>query len=787
MEKRNKKYGLLSYLLVAMLLFSCSKKDSRPNETHSFEAAWEFKQETKDEWLPARIPGNVLEDLLEQNLIEDAYFRDEMSDQAWVAKEDWVYKTRFDVNEAWLERSHIELSFDGLDIYADVSLNGENIILANNAFLEWNSEVKDILKKKDNELIVFFHSPEKQNEELSYFDNGANSELQMYNRKPAYQYNSPYGPEWIGQGITAPVSFQLWDDMRMKHVYLKQMALSKERANIQAQFSIESDGSHSAELKISDASGNVLATKDITVEKGIQELRVDFLIDNPKLWWTHDLGDPHLYEIKCELIQGTVVQERTEKIGLRNIAFQQDDKGTHINLNGVPIAAKGTNAMPLELMPTRLSEKAYKVMIQDVRKANMNIIRMNGIGRYEEDIMYDLCDENGILIWQDFMFAGKNYPLESESFENTIQKEATAQLIRLRNHPSIAVWNGNASEATKEHAFFNEMLPGLVRKHSDVAYIPSATGVNVSSESSYPSMTMIETFTEFDDRYVGSYVMSAHLSQATDDSLMYQKVHEEFQAPYDFPQYIYLSQLAQAREVGRKIKQSRVKERRQVLLTDQLNDFWPGISRSSIDYFGNWKALQYKLKEVYAPLMISCEETDGQLKIAAVNDTPEVMNGQLRLQIKNFEGQLLKTAQKAVQLEDFSSQECAALNRKEWLEGIDKQKAVLQIELLDENGKQLAAHLHYFVKTKALELTYPQIPYKVDKEGDHFVLEMFTNTLVKDLRIVSDYDGFFEKNYFDLLPNDTLRIRFFNQYELDGFDPNAIQFNSIADSFILEY
>lgn len=787
MKRIHNTYILLVHFMFAITLFSCSKEGKR-NESHHFYGGWEFKQDMTEEWLKAKVPGSVHQDLLEHNLISDPYYRYEMLEQDWIAKEDWTYQTTFDIDPQWLERSHIELSFKGLDNYAVVILNGEVIFFSENAFIDWTKDVKAILKERENILEVHFHSPQKQNEDLNSFDNGdqAQESFTMYNRTPAYQYDSPYGPEWVGQGITDSIKFHLWDRMQIKHLYLKQVSLTAEKASIQAKVNVESDGSHNAELRISNGEGVVLGSQSVSLKDGLQELTVDFDINNPKLWWTHDLGEANLYEIKCELIQGGLVQELTEKIGLRNIVFHQDANGSYFVLNGIPIATKGANLMPLEFMSGLLKTNAYETLITNTRKANMNMLRVNGVGKYQEDVFYDLCDENGILVWQDFMFTDASYPLNSEKFMEMFLPEAKAQLIRLRNHPSIALWNGNAFGKAKEQPFFHTMLKELVESFTDHDYLVTAEGVDMTTSPSYPSMIMIETYTEFDDRYVGSYAISTHLSQATDDSLIYKKIHDEYHAPYDFNQYIYLSQLIQAKEAAKKLEKSRASNRTQVLLTDQLNDYWPGISRSSIDYFGNWKALQYQLKNSYKPIIITSNETDGMLQIDAVNDTQNNLVAMLRLQLKNFDGVLLKTAQKEIQLSSLSSIPCTALNIKEWLSGVNKNNVTLEIDLLDEEGNEISKHLHYFVKTKELELVYPQIPYKIDKKDGYFEVEMFTNTLVKDLWLSADYDGFFEKNYFDFLPNDTLRIRFYSQYELDSFDTNAIHFNSIADSYIEE-
>ena len=779
---------ILACLFVMITLFSCSKEERKSYEVHDFHGSWEFKEDGTEEWMRAKIPGSVHQNLLEQSLINDPFYRDEIISQKWVAQKDWVYKSNFDVEPAWLKRAHIELAFEGLDTYAVVMLNGEALVLSDNAFVSWTKEITSVLKERGNELEIHFHSPEKQNKDLAYFDNADKKEqgIKMYNRKPAFQYGSSYGPEWLGQGITAPVRFHLWDEMRIKDFYLKQELPDAHKANVEAIISIESDGNYNAIIKLSDKNGNVSISEELKLTKGLKEYRFDLEIKGFDYWSSHDIGDPKMQEITCELVYENTIDSISKKIGFRESRLHEDEQGAHFTLNDVPVAGKGVTVLPLAFTESNVKDEAYHKLIDDVLKANINMIRVNGAGRYLKDIFYDLCDEHGILVWQDIMLADFDYPIDSERFRTMISAELKYQVTRLRSPPSIVIWSGNAPAELKDNPFYTDFLRDELSKYTNEQYVASTAGLELSSTASYPPMTMIETFTEFDDRYVGSYMMSTHLSQPSDDSLIYARIHEEFNAPYDFQQYIYLSQLAQAKALKKQIESTRAKDRTQLMFTEQLNDFWPGISRSSIDYFGNWKAAQYQLQASYNEYLIHISEVENALNINFINDEARAFEAMLKIQLKDFEGNVLKTAEKEVFVKELSNTTFTALNKNQWLKGENKAGVVLQIDLIETNGDLLSNKLHYFVKTKDLELTYPQMPYKVTKDDGFFVLELFTNTLVKDLRLRADYDGFFEKNYFDLLPNDTLQIRFYNQYELDAFDPNAMQFNSIEDSYIEE-
>lgn len=768
--------------------FSCTKEDKKAYEVHDFHGAWEFQEDGAADWMRAKVPGSVHQNLLEQSLINDPFYRDEIISQDWVAEKDWVYKSTFDVDPLWLKRSHIALEFQGLDTYAVVMLNGEALVLSDNAFVSWSKEITSIIKERGNELEVHFHSPVAQNKDLNYFDNGdkKGQALKMYNRKPAFQYDSPYGPEWIGQGITAPVKFHLWDDLRMKDVYFKQKTEKFFSADVAAILTIEADGNYEATVNITDHAGKLSVSKAISVSKGVKTYSVDFSVDSIDYWYPHDFGRPALMKLTCDLVSDVPTQSISKEIGFRLIDFYEEEKTSHLTVNDVPFSGKGVALLPLEFIGSTVKDEDYHQLIKDLLKSNVNIVRVHGAGTYQKDIFYDLCDKHGILVWQDIMLSDADYPLESERFKAMISGELKSQLMRLRNHPCIVVWNGNAPEAFKNHSFYTEFLKAEVEKYSHQKYVASAEVLELSSTASYPPMTMIETFTEFDDRYVGSYMMSTHRSQASDDSLIYASIHKEFNPPYDFDQYIYLSQLAQAKALSEQIERNRVANRTKIMFTEQLNDYWPGISRSSIDYFRNWKAAQYQLQKSYSKFLLQIEEDGNEIAINFINDAPYAFEAVLKIQLKDFEGNVLKTAEKEFFIREYANMNFTELNKAQWLKGENKKAVVLQVDLVASNGDQLSNKLHYFVKTKDLALTYPQMPYKVVKEDGYFVLELFTNTLVKDLRLSADYDGFFDKNYFDLLPNDTLQVRFYNKYDLDTFDPYAMQFNSIADSYIDE-
>jgi len=429
------------------------------NEPKLILNRWQFKAADDTKWLPAHVPGCVHTDLLKNGAIEDPFYGTNERKLQWIDKKDWEYVTEFDAPEALLNETRIELVFEGLDTYADVTLNGEKILSADNMFRTWTVDVKKQLKAAGNKLHIRFRSPIQEDlpklEKLGYglpatndqSENGelGDKKLSVFARKAPYHYGWDWGPRFVTSGIWREARLVGWSNVRITDLFIHQKSVTAAAAKLTAIVEIEAEAAWSGTLRVSTEGG--AWEQAVSLSAGTNKVELDTPIDNPKLWWSRGLGEQHLYNFAAELFQdGKQAASASRRTGLRAIRLvrEKDAAGTsfYFELNGVAVFAKGANHIPNDSFVTEMTRERYEHEIASAAASNMNMIRIWGGGIYEDDMFYELCDEYGILVWQDFMFACSMYPGD-EAFLANVRAEAEQNVKRLRNYPSIALWCGN--------------------------------------------------------------------------------------------------------------------------------------------------------------------------------------------------------------------------------------------------------------------------------------------------------------------------------------------------------
>ncbi len=416
---------------------------------------WQFKNTTKENWMPAEVPGTVHTDLMANEIIPDP-FKDRNEDYVqwnenverkvrWVEDEDWEYKTTFTISAEELENDQIDLVFDGLDTFAEVFLNGESILNANNMFRQWSVPVKLLLKEGENILELKFKSPIKEGDrqaERVPFETPESP--RAFVRKAQYQFGWDWGPRLPTSGIWKDVYLNFWNKARLQNVQIVQKKLTPSKGDLDFNIEIEvkETGRYSIVL-------NGKSKGKFNLKKGTNTVQISERIHQPQWWQPNGWGEPHLYDFEVVLQKDDKELDETKvRHGFRTVKLirekDPDGKGEsfYFEVNGHPLYVKGANWIPGDSFLPRMTKEKYDQFIADARKANMNMLRIWGGGIYENDEFYNAADENGILIWQDFMFAGTFYPSD-ESFLNNIRAEVKYQVKRLENHPSIAIWAGN--------------------------------------------------------------------------------------------------------------------------------------------------------------------------------------------------------------------------------------------------------------------------------------------------------------------------------------------------------
>jgi beta-mannosidase len=783
-------------------------------------------------WLPATVPGTVHTDLLANKKIEDPFYRTNESDQQWIEKEDWEYKTNFDVNQSLLANQHVDLVFSGLDTYADVYLNGEKILVANNMHRQWKVEVKRFLKLGLNELQVYFHSPInsvlQQFHSLGYTvpvssNDFGKQRLSVYTRKAGYHYGWDWGPRFVSSGIWRPVYLQAWNRVEIEHLFIKQLSLSENNAELEARLSVNSteEGVKQLNLFVENSPTPILS-KTVWVAKGQTEVNARFLMRNVELWWPNGMGNHKLYLFRAELKDSDkLICSKSVKHGMRTIEVveESDEKGKsfYFKVNGKAVFVKGANYIPQDNFLTRVTTEHYQRIINTAVESNMNMLRVWGGGIYENDIFYDLCDENGLMVWQDFMFACALFP-PFDDLKANIYEEAVYNVKRLRNHPSIALWCGNNEIAqfmnqdywghlksdfrTKDDSLtlqrtymslFHEILPAVVKAYdenrfywstsaNDQNYQSKFNGGIVSGDfhyygvwggkpieeynnnvgrfmseygfQSFPELETVKEFAKPEDFNLNSAVMKAHQKSQNGNTKIANYMKDNFKTPSKFEDFLYVGQLLQSEAIRTAVEA----HRRNMpvcmgTLYWQLNDCWPVASWSAMDYYGRWKAAQYMLKKAFQPFMLSVYKQEESIKIYAVSEMSNPTDASLKISLIDFSGKVIHSETNKVTLSPNTSSVQYQLKENEWLTGVDRHTVVLHVQLTTENNKVLAENNYFFEKSK--DLILPSKPQIKIKKIDASHIEVSTEKLARFVWLnIPNAINPFSDNYFDLLPGE---------------------------------
>ena len=434
------------------------------------EAKWEFRAASDTdradlkEWHAAQIPGVVQTDLLRAGLIPDPFYQDNDTRLQWIGLTDWEYRTTFQADAATIAHEHVDLVFDGLDTYADVYVNDQAVLHADNMFRRWRVPAKTLLKAGPNTLRVVFHSPITSMipkvKALPYIlpsvtshntGNEENIATAPYTRKAAYQYGWDWGPRYVTEGIWQPVRLETWDSLRIESFHVQQPRVAADAAQLDAELVIEASRSASinVEINYAELSGTAFAPvrQSVQVDPGLNRISVPIRIANPKLWYPVGYGAQNRYRFAATVRSGRdVAAEASLKTGLRSVELRREitntGKSFEFVVNGIAVFAKGADVIPFDSFPNRVTPEIHRQILEAARDAHMNMVREWGGGYYESDDFFDICDELGIMVWQEFMFGGDMVPGGAD-FQNSVKQEAIDQVTRLSDHPSVVLWCGN--------------------------------------------------------------------------------------------------------------------------------------------------------------------------------------------------------------------------------------------------------------------------------------------------------------------------------------------------------
>ena len=850
-------------LLFIFLLYNCSNEN---NDSIEISENWTFKNNIDSVWLEASVPGDVHTDLLKNGLIEDPFYRLNEHDLQWIDKTDWEYKTEFDLSQKDLNSHSLALEFQGIDTYSSIYLNDSLIGTTDNMFIGKTVDIKNFAKLGKNKLYIKLFSPinkgVKLHDSLGYdissFNGNdlaeigkveGNKRVSVFTRKAPYHFGWDWGPRLVTSGIWQPINIKTWNYFNIEDLYIRQISLN-ENASLVAEIELESYLEIDEMISEIYVDNQKVSTDLIYINKGANKIEIPFTIKDYELWWPNGMGNQNMYDVKVKLQSNNNFVTSSKRVGLReiNLVTSQDSVGNnfYFEVNKKPVFMKGVNYIPQDIFLNRVSDDKYEELLESAVDANMNMIRVWGGGIYENEIFYNLCDEKGLLVWQDFMFACAMYPGD-EDFLKSVEQEAKYNVKRLRGHPSIALWCGNnevrsawknwgwekdvmenqspeiASVISKAYDdVFHKILPEVVNNlDTSTAYWPSSPGSTFSggTESytsgdahywgvwwgkedfesynqkvprfmsefgfqSFPEFSSVDKYTNESDYSIYSEVMKSHQRSSIGNSTIEDYMLRHYNKPKSFKGYLYVSQILQAYGMSIGMESHRRNKGYSMgSLYWQLNDCWPVASWSSIDYFGKWKALHYSTKKAFQPVLINFLKTDSEIELHIISDLLESKEVDLNLKVLSFSGEVLYELNKSYLLQQNSTMKAQSLSI-DWLnKNFDPNSSLLVASLFSEEI-EISNNNYYLSEFKDIKLTKPLIEYEIDELINTFEVSLKSKNLVKNVFVDIASSQNFSDNYFDMIPGKEYKISINKEESLTLDDiKRKINFLSLFDTY----
>ena len=743
----------------------------------NLDGRWTVRKAGDSKQLDARVPGCIHLDLLRAKQIPDPYYRDNEVAVQWVGEAAWIYSRTFEATAGLLRHERVLLRCEGLDTLAEIRVNGRKIGAADNMFRTWEFDVRTALRAGTNSIEIRFNSPvpyiqARQAEHPIPSWAGPNEiRGRAWVRKEPCNFGWDWGPILITCGIWRSIRLVAFNTARLTDVEILQDHVRKGLVRLAIRAQVERRPAARLRARISVfQNGGRVAQETVPLRGAAATVCVD--IRNPKLWWPHGMGDQPLYNVTVELFdgEGVVIDAAARRIGLRTLVLERkkDRWGESFQFaaNGVAFFAKGANWIPADAFAPRLTHDDYARLVGDAAAANMNMLRVWGGGIYESDAFYDLCDELGICIWQDFMFACSTYPAFDRAFMRSVRAEAEDNVRRMRHHACIALWCGNneleqglvgpkwtqSQMSWADYSrLFDKLLPEVVaRLDPQRDYWPCSPHTPVGDRKnfndptcgdahlwsvwhgrepfewyrtcthrfnsefgfqSFPEPRTVRSYTEPGDRNVTSRVMEHHQRSGIGNTVIMQYMLSWFRLPLGFDRTLWLSQILQGMAIKYAVENwRRSMPRGMGTIYWQFNDCWPVASWSSVDSFGRWKALHYMAKRFYAPLMVSGVEDvqKGTVELHVTSDLLCDLPGEVSWVLTDVSGRRVASGARRIGIQARSSSLVQVLNLARHLKAKGPRDLLLWLELT-ANGRKCSDNLVLFARPKHLELSEPAI------------------------------------------------------------------------------
>ena len=790
----------------------------------SLNGEWMMRRVDDCDWQTSIVPGSVYADLLRNNKIPDPYYRTNEYQVMELSNYDYEYKRAFCLPEDFLDLDQLFLSCKGLDTLCDVFLNDHLVLQSNNMHRTYEIPVKQFLNSGENTINIIFQSPvqyiQAQNQLEPLESPKEAIEGIAHLRKAHYMFGWDWGPKLPDMGIWRDICITACDTARLQDLYVTQKH-SNGTVSLDVRIAIQRWCEIGLEVHVDViAPDETIQSESIFMDVNVNQTHLNIDVKDPKLWWPNNFGDQPLYTIKATLLSGgDPLDESSFKIGLRTLTVKQEkDKwgeSFYFEINEKPMFSMGADYIPEDNILSRNSREKTKKLIQDCAKANFNTVRVWGGGFYPEDYFYDLCDEYGLIVWQDLMFACCIYSM-TEEFEDNIVKEARDNMKRLRHHASLGLWCGNNEQEwfwdtnwCKSKPFhyaadyilqYEVILPSIAEEIDPATFYwrasPSSQGRFVNPNSSdmgdahywdvwfgnkmfteyrnvcprfvsefglqgMPCMKTIETFTLPEDRDYKSPVIKSHQKNESSDQLILDFIDANFRNPKDFESLVYLSQILQAEGIRYGVEHWRKNRGRCMgAIYWQLNDCWPVSSWSSLDCFGRWKALHYEAKRFYAPVMIGAFESDTSIAFSLFNETTEVATGTLAWELVTVSGDVLSQESSYVSAMPLSSNFIQEISFKDYLDTEEKRRTTYCSFRFISSDRILNQGSIIFVLNKDFCFSDPKLKAEISEDNNCYFIDLTCKAYARFVELdLYENDAIFSDNYFDLVPYVSRRVQ----------------------------
>ena len=784
---------------------------------------WTFYENGSKKIRPAKVPGSVLNDLLNCGVIENPYNYYNEEKVKWVEEKTWIYNCKFNLDTNAQCHFPDKLVFEGLDTYAKVFVNDSLVLYGQNMFLSYQIPLKGMLRNGMNDLRVEFEPTVRMaNEKRKKSKLPYPGDERIYVRKAQYQFGWDWGPRLINCGIWKEVYLTTQEKIPDIQFYLSTRIINDSLAEVNVQADCYSKEEMSLALSISIAEISLRETDLIALKKGKNKFNYKLRIQNPKLWWCNEYGNQHLYHTQIEIRTDSLFQNHSFQVGIREITINQtaNEKGSAFTfeLNGKPIFCKGANFIPPDALRPEGNKDQLKTILTNAASAHMNMVRVWGGGVYPSDYFYFLCDSLGLLVWQDFMFACAMYPYDENNVKE-IEAEISQQLIKYRNHASLALWCGNNENyegwtnwgwqkqyniSSKDSVqiinqyleLFNVKIPSLVNKlakntlykttspdngwgrkiaymKGDVHYwgvwwgmapiesFASHTGRFVSEYGfqGFPSKTAIEKMSKTTPRNWLSAGLKTHQKHPKGFETIEHYLRTYFRYHHDFEKNRYLSQILQAFTLETAIKAHRInKPHCMGTLYWQLNDCWPVISWSTADYFQIKKASHYSVQKKFVNVLPVIQWEGGHVNIHLISDSVNDVRGKLRITQYNLDGRVEEDVIVLVEAKANTNNLIKRFDEKTFLKtSFDSMKTYLVARLFIDDVAY-SSDVFFFCRPNQLMLQEAIIEYKIDDVADGYKISLFSKTPAFWVSLGLSENEKASENFFHLLPYEEKNI-----------------------------